>query len=93
MADDPLDDIRKTIDELDDTIIRALADRQKVVKKVLNDKLEKSRGIRDPEREEIIMDTIRKKAAEVGMDPYFLEQLFREVINHSVRYQTQALVD
>ena len=93
MADDPLDDIRKTIDELDDTIIKALADRQKVVKKVLNDKLEKSRGIRDPEREEIIRDTIRKKAAEVGMDPYFLEQLFREVINHSVRYQTQALVD
>ncbi|MEX0660819.1 MAG: prephenate dehydratase [Balneolaceae bacterium] len=93
MADKSLKEIRKIIDNLDDTIIKALADRQKIVKDVLNDKLETSKGIRDSEREDAMMESIRKKAVDAGMDPYFLEQLFKEVINHSVRYQTQALVD
>ena len=93
MKDDSLDRIRKTIDKLDQTIIEALGERQRIVRDVLAEKLESSKEIRDPGREEIIMDSIRKKAADAGMDPYFVEQLFREVISHSVRYQTNALVD
>ncbi len=93
MADKSLKEIRKIIDNLDDTIIKALADRQSIVQDVLRDKLESSKGIRDSEREDAMMESIRKKAVNAGMDPYFLEQLFKEVINHSVRYQTQALVD
>lgn len=93
MADDTLNSIRKTIDKLDQTIINALGERQRIVRDVLADKLENSKEIRDPGREEEMMESIREKAAEAGMDPYFLEQLFREVISHSVRYQTHALVD
>lgn len=93
MKDDSLGQIRKTIDKLDQTIIEALGERQRIVRDVLAEKLESSKEIRDPGREEIIMESIRKKAAEAGMDPYFIEQLFREVISHSVRYQTNALVD
>lgn len=93
MADDTLNSIRQTIDKLDQTIIDALGKRQKIVRDVLADKLENSKEIRDPGREEKMMESIREKAVEAGMDPYFLEQLFREVISHSVRYQTHALVD
>ncbi|MFO7845014.1 MAG: prephenate dehydratase [Balneolaceae bacterium] len=93
MADDTLNSIRQTIDKLDQTIIEALGERQKIVRRVLEDKLEKARDIRDPGREEKMMESIREKAVEAGLDPYFLEQLFREVISHSVRYQTHALVD
>src|SRR6056297_3641296 len=93
MADDTLESIRKTIDKLDLTIINALGERQRIVREVLADKLENSKDIRDQGREEEMMESIREKAAEAGMDPYFLEQLFREVISHSVRYQAHALVD
>ena len=93
MSDDTLKSIRQTIDSLDQTIIDALGKRQKIIRDVLADKLETSKEIRDPGREEEIMQSIREKAADAGMDPYFLEQLFREIINHSVRYQTNALVD
>lgn len=93
MADDTLNSIRQTIDKLDQTIIEALGERQRIVRQVLEDKLENAREIRDPGREEKMMESIRKKAVDAGMDPYFLEQLFREVISHSVRYQTHALVD
>lgn len=93
MSKDSIEDIRKIIDSLDDTIVKALGERQKIVQKVLSGKLERSDEIRDPDREEKLLAKIRKKAPEAGMDPYFLEQLFREIIQYSVRYQTHALVD
>ncbi|MFU8812504.1 MAG: prephenate dehydratase [Balneolaceae bacterium] len=93
MGNDNLKEIRKKIDDLDDAIIRALSERHAIVRQVLNDKLQTSKEIRDPRREEVILETIRKKANRSGMDPYFVEQLFKEVIQHSVQYQSQALVD
>lgn len=93
MEDENLKSIRKTIDKLDQTIIESLGERQRIVRNILSNKLENSKEIRDPGREVQMMESIREKAAEAGIDPYFLEQLFREVISHSVRYQTHALVD
>ncbi len=93
MALEQLKEIRKIIDQLDNTIVKALGERQKVVQKIISSKLEHADDIRDPKREEILLTKIRKKAPEAGLDPYFLEQLFREIIQHSVRYQTHALVD
>ncbi|MCC5906236.1 MAG: prephenate dehydratase [Balneolaceae bacterium] len=93
MSEDSLEEIRKIIDDLDETIVKALGERQKIVQQVISGKLERADEIRDPEREEKLLEKIRRKAPEVGMDPYFLEQLFREIIQYSVRYQTHALVD
>lgn len=93
MAKDALDRIRKTIDRLDETIVKALGERQRIVQKVISDKLENSNEIRDSEREEELLSRIRRIASEEGVDPYFLDQLFREIIQYSVRYQTNALMD
>lgn len=93
MPEDSLDEIRKIIDSLDDTIVKALGKRQKIIQKVITGKLERSDDIRDAEREEELLAKIRQKAPDAGVDPYFLEQLFREIIQYSVRYQTHALVD
>ncbi|TVR31971.1 MAG: prephenate dehydratase [Balneolaceae bacterium] len=93
MSKEILEEIRKTIDNLDETIVKALGERQRIVRKVLSDKLERSDEIRDPKREEILLEKIRKIGTTEGIDPFFLEQLFREIIQYSVRYQTQALVD
>ena len=93
MAEERLDEIRKSIDELDETIVKALGKRQKIVQEVIADKLDREDLIRDPEREEKLLQKIRKKAHDEGVDPYFLEQLFREIIQYSVRYQTHALLD
>lgn len=93
MGKDSLQEIRQIIDKLDDTIVKALGERQKIVQQVIQDKLDHEDDIRDPEREEKLLENIRKKAPKAGIDPYFLEQLFREIIQYSVRYQTHVLVD
>lgn len=85
--------IRKKLDDIDRTILKALAERQGLVKEVSDLKLKNEQGIRDLEREEQLLNRIRDIAHEVGLDRYFAEHLFREIITNSVRYQTHSLVD
>ena len=88
-----LHSIRNKLDDIDKSIIRALAQRQQVVKEVAALKLANNSGIRDLEREEKLLNKIRDFANEVGLDRYYAEHLFREIITNSVRYQTHSLVD
>ncbi len=85
--------IRERLDLIDKTIVKALADRQDVVKEVASLKINKAAGIRDLEREELLLSKIRDFAQEVGLDRYYAEHLFREIITNSVRFQTHSLVD
>lgn len=85
--------IRNRLDDIDKSIIKALAQRQQVVKEVAALKLANNSGIRDLEREEKLLNKIRDFANEVGLDRYYAEHLFREIITNSVRYQTHSLVD
>ncbi len=93
MPEKSLKEIRQIIDQLDERIVEALGKRQKIVRKIISGKLDRADEIRDPQREEKLLEKIRQKAPEFGLDPFFLEQLFREIIQHSVRYQTHALID
>lgn len=88
-----LESIRVRLDNIDRSILMALAERQELVKEVSSFKLETNTGIRDLEREERLLNKIRDIAAEVGLDRYYAEHLFREIITNSVRYQTHSLVD
>ncbi|MCP9290352.1 MULTISPECIES: prephenate dehydratase [Gracilimonas] len=90
---DELDSIRKQLDDIDRTILKALAQRQGLVKEVSDMKLKNEQGIRDLEREEQLLNRIRDLAHEVGLDRYYAEHLFREIITNSVRFQTHSLVD
>jgi chorismate mutase/prephenate dehydratase len=88
-----LHSIRDRLDDIDKHIIKALAQRQQVVKEVAELKLTNNSGIRDLEREEKLLSKIRDFANEEGLDRYYAEHLFREIITNSVRYQTHSLVD
>lgn len=88
-----LNSIRKLLDETDKTIVEALAKRQELVREISELKLDEQFCIRDAEREEELLEKITKLAREEGLDRYFAEQLFKDIIHHSVRFQTHSLVD
>ncbi len=92
-TDEKLEQYRKLIDQLDHQLIDTLAERQRVVREVFSKKIDDQNLIRDTEREEKLLKKIRDLATDAGLDPYFAEQLFREIIMQSVRYQTHSLVD
>ncbi len=88
-----LESIRERLDDIDKTILKAVAERQDIVKEVAALKIDKEAGIRDLEREEQLLNRIRHFAQEIGLDRYYAEHLFREIITNSVRFQTHSLVD
>ncbi|HKJ33621.1 MAG TPA: prephenate dehydratase domain-containing protein, partial [Balneolales bacterium] len=85
--------IRNLLDDIDQQIIDSLAKRQHIVEKVFSLKKEHSGRIRDYQREEQILNKLGNMARKSGLDRYYVEQIFREIINHSVRSQTNALMD
>ncbi|MGD8427938.1 MAG: prephenate dehydratase [Balneolaceae bacterium] len=88
-----LEEIRKKLDSTDRKIIEALAERQRLVREVSSYKIDENRNIRDNEREEQLLSKIAELAREAGLDRYFAEQLFKDIIHHSVRFQQHSLVD
>lgn len=88
-----LESIRARLDEIDKTILKSVAERQDIVKEIAALKINKNAGIRDMEREEKLLSKIRLFAQEIGLDRYYAEHLFREIITNSVRFQTHSLVD
>lgn len=91
--DKKLKKIRDRLDQIDKSIIEALAKRQEVIQQVLSLKIEEKGEIRDYNREEELLKRIGELARERGLDRYFAEELYREIIHHSVRSQTHSLVD
>src|SRR5699024_12706855 len=88
---DKLDRIRKLLDEADRTIIEALAKRQNLVREVSSFKIDEQKNIRDFSREEQLLDKITELARESGLDRYFAEQLFKDIFDHSVRYENTMM--
>lgn len=88
-----LEQIRKKLDQTDKNIVENLAQRQKLVREVSALKIDKTTNIRDENREERLLNRIKKLARDAGLDRYFAEQIFRDIIEHSVRFQRHSLVD
>jgi len=91
--DKTLEEIRKLLDKTDKKILETLAERQKLVQEVSNLKIDNTAAIRDEDREEELLHRITELARDAGLDRYFAEQIFRDIIDHSVRFQKQSLID
>lgn len=90
---DKLDSIRKQLDETDKKIVDALAKRLQLVREVSSFKLNSGKKIKDVKREEQLLKKVADLARDAGVDRYFVEQLFKDIIHQSVRFQRNTLVD
>ena len=92
-ANRDLKQIRQELDKIDQSILEQLAARQKVINETADIKKEGKAVLRDPIRESEILNRIGQKALGEGVDRYFAMELFRKIIEHSVRFQTDYLLD
>lgn len=90
---DKLSEYRDRIDAIDEKLVRYLAERHNVVREVFTSKINNIKAIRDAGREEAMLKKVRDMALKSGIDPFFTEQLFRDIIYQSVRYQSHSLLD
>jgi chorismate mutase / prephenate dehydratase len=87
MAEPDLAQLRDRIEAVDRKIIALVAERLKIVEDVVAAKLTAASPFRDREREDLLLQRLRKLAIDAGLDPHQVERLYRVVMDMSVAHQ------
>ena len=80
-----LDDLRKSIDNIDNAIVAMFAERFKVTDKVGNYKAANGLPAKDSDREAVQYQRMNELACQYGLDPEFAESYLSAVIERVVR--------
>jgi prephenate dehydratase/chorismate mutase len=93
-----LDDARARIEALrveleaaDGALVEALGRRSRIVETIAAVKQQAGADLRDPERERAVLERAEAAARAERLDPYFVNRLFREIIDHAIRSQQARL--
>ncbi len=81
--DAQLDQLRGQIDSIDKQLVELLAQRKRTVEQVVQVKQQHDLPTFHPAREENLISARRKQAGQAGLDPDYIEDLFRTVLRHS----------
>jgi len=90
-AAEELEALRQNIDAIDHEMVALLKARQEQVDRVLTLKRTHGLPVYHPAREENLISEKRRTARAVGLDPDFLEDLFRRILRQSRVEQTAQL--
>ena len=82
-AEKQIEAIRHDIDAIDRNIVELLARRQAEVSRVLALKKVYNQPVYHPAREEYLISDRRRQAKENGLDPDYIEELFRSILRQS----------
>ena len=88
---DPLDPIRKEIDEADRQLIQILARRFEAVKRVGSIKQTEDQPLLDTERERRVQASWIQDAEALGLAAPFARRVLKEILNHSRRMQESLI--
>jgi chorismate mutase/prephenate dehydrogenase len=86
-----LDHLRQKIDAIDDHFVSLLAKRRELVEEVIQLKKKYRLPVYHPAREENLISKRRKQGSGEGLDPDFIEELYRLILHHSRVSQSQEL--
>ena len=86
------DQIRKEINEIDATILKALAQRRELAHRIIKEKAQTQRPLRDEKREEDLLAKHISMGREHGLDAHYVTRIFHEIIDDSVRSQQLYLL-
>jgi chorismate mutase/prephenate dehydrogenase len=78
-----LDQLREQIDRIDQQLVDLLAQRRRVVQEVTEIKQQHDLPTFHPAREENLISARRAQATQAGLDPDYVEDLFRTMLRHS----------
>jgi len=91
MVNADLKEIRRRIDEIDESLVSLLAERLKLSGDIVALKKKLNAGVRDETRERAVIDRARVMARGKGVDPDFIESVMRLVMAQMVGEQRAHL--
>ncbi len=90
---DKLEQLRKEINATDHKILEALSARRELAQRVIEEKAESERPLRDPQREQELLARVIADGRDKGLDAHFVTRVFHEIIDDSVRSQQLFLLN
>lgn len=75
-----IEEKRTEIDALNTEIVQRIAKRTAIAKQIGKLKKQEQIEIRDPEREHLMLTQVRNDATLYGVDPEYIEDVFRAII-------------
>lgn len=81
-----MSEVRAEIDALDREIVALLADRLHFIAEAARIKADRE-AVRDEPRVEDVVKKVRAAAAKAGIDPDFVEPLYRDLIERSINHE------
>ncbi len=90
---DSLKSLRNRLDDVDRRLVEALAERQRLVTEVAALKADPALPLKDAERERELLARVSQLAGAQGLDSYFVESLYRRILEHSIRFQAARQSD
>ena len=90
---DSLQSLRNRLDDVDRRLVEALAERQRLVTEVAALKADPALPLKDPQRECELLARVSQLAGAQGLDSYFVESLYRRILEHSIRFQAARQSD
>ncbi len=78
-----LEELRRKIDEADAKIVRLIAERIRIAEEIGGEKKKQGKQIVDTEREERVLENVRKVAREEKISPEDLESIYRQIVTVS----------
>ena len=86
-----LKSIRRKISLIDEQLITLLSERRKLSKTVSEEKKLIEKPLRDQVREKELLESLVDKASDLGLDAYYITQIYSLIIEDSVKYQQDYL--
>ena len=86
-----IEEVRKCIDDIDESIIKLLGERFRYVKEVVRFKEPSRESIIAKERLESVITSRRKMASENGLNPDIIEGMYRNLINHFIEEEIKII--
>ncbi len=83
--------IRKRLDEVDNRIVAVLAERFQYIDELAKIKSTGAVQLRDEKREQALFQRVNALGRDAGLSGSFVERIFREVLDHSVRRQLHQI--
>lgn len=82
---------RTQIDQVDERIVKLLAERQHMVERIVAIKQQQNMPSRVPERVEHVLDHVRALAVNYRLDPALAEAIWTEMIEWFIAYEHRRL--
>lgn len=83
--------LRKEIDEINQKILKLLAERCEISTEIAKYKIKMNLPILDKNREKFILDNISKQSETLGMNPEIVKTIFEDIMNLSKDVQKRII--